>query len=108
MEKSYDELKAENDYLRKKLKEEYDFQDWLQQHRTNGQCGGYIVMGVKEVQDRAIRDNALQTQKAIMKLINNPALSETVKETLAAAHRLIDSQMLWRREYLKLQEKEKK
>jgi len=98
----------ENDDLRKKLKEEYDFQDWLRQHRTKGQCGGYIVMGISEVIERGATAHAIKTQAALRKLINNPAMSDAVKNVLSDAHILIGSGQFWKQQALRLREKEKK
>ena len=104
-EKNFDELKAENEYLRKKLQEERDFQEWLREHRSKGQCAGYVVMGISEVIERGARNHAAKTQIALRKLVNNPALSDKVKNTLNHAMILIDSGQFWKQQAKEWREK---
>jgi regulator of replication initiation timing len=93
-----EKLQKENDRLREKLQEEEGYQEYLKRHRIKGQCAGYIVMGISDVIERGARDHALKTQAALRKLMNNPALSDKVKNTLADAHSLISSELFWRRQ----------
>ena len=100
-------LLKEIEFLRKKLQEEQDYQEYLKKRRTKGQCAGYKVIGISEVIERGARDHALTIQAKLRKLINNPALSDDVKNTLADARSLIDSYLFWKNQCLRLREKEK-
>ena len=101
-------LRAERDYYKKKYQEELDFQEYLKIRRTKGQCAGYIVMGIGEVIERMSAAHSIKTQAAIRKLINNPALSDDVKNVLADAHSLISSGAFWKQQALLLRDKDKK
>ena len=101
------DIKAERDYYKKKYYEELDFQEYLKKHRTKGQLAGYIVIGIDDVFEHRARDHALTIQAKLRKLINNPALSDDVKNTLADAHSLIDSYFFWKNQCIRLREKEK-
>ena len=101
------DIREERDYYKKKYYEELDFQEYLKKRRTKGQLAGYIVVGISDVIEHGARDHALKTQAKLRKLINNPALSDDVKNTLSDAHSLINSYFFWRNQYTRLREKEK-
>ena len=105
MGKSYEELQAENEYLRKKLQEEYDYQEYLKSHRTKGQLAGYVVMGIGDVIEHGARDHAAKTQAKLRKLIHNPALSAEVANVLADAYSLIGSGQFWKQEAMEWRKK---
>ena len=105
LEEKLKEITAERDYLRKKLQEERDFQEWLREHRSKGQCAGYVVMGISDVIEHGARDYAVKTQTALRKLVNNPALSDKVKNTLNHAMTLIELGQFWKRQVREWREK---
>ena len=96
MEKSYDELQAENEYLRKKLQEEYDYQEYLKKHRIRGQLAGAIVMDSESWVEHKVRENIEAEKMELRKLANNPALADHARDVIEAAIYQIEIMEFWR------------
>jgi hypothetical protein len=96
MEKSYEELQAENEYLRKKLQEEHDYQEYLKTHRIRGQLAGAIVMDAESFIEHKARENMEKVRIELTKLAHNPALSDDARNTIEAGAYMIEVCKFWR------------
>lgn len=81
-----EKLKAENEHLKKKLKFEEEYQEWVQKHRMKGYVAGHLSVCSPSycIENRWFAD-VHNTQVQIRKLANNPALAMEARNVLDKA-----------------------
>lgn len=99
-----DNVIAERDYLRKKLKEEEDYREYVQKHRCKGYLSGYMtrIMGSSALGEKQSVEFVEQTKMMIRKMANNPVLSEEAHKALDNAIWYMDMYMYYMDKYRSL------
>lgn len=94
------------DKLQKKLDEEERYHKWVQDNKIKGYCCGYVTR--YDISQSIAHDTYEQYEKEkieLRKLINNPALSESVKKTLRRALWMISAGWSYRNKLFQIEGK---
>ena len=103
-----DSLKAERDYLRKKLDEEKRYQQWCIDHRFKGYASGQITRCVGMFMiEHCIAEDVEKVKIVIRKLANNPVIAPDVQNALDKARWYLDQYLSYRKNYYELLDTDK-
>ena len=69
----------------RKYKDEVEYREFIMRHKVNGSLDGTIVMSAFEVLEHRAKESDEKLMTDLRKLANNPALSDTAKETIRMA-----------------------
>ena len=93
----------ERDYLLKELDKEKHYQEIASKYRFKGYAAGNITrcVGTYTIENRLLAD-VESVKKTMMKMANNPALSEEVHKTMDKAVFYVDQYLEYRRHFYEL------
>ena len=82
--------------MKKKLQEEKDYRQYLQDRKIKGQLAGYLVMSPEQVIEHNVTESLNRQTIQLKKLSNNPALDYSIRCLIHQQINNIFSLLFWR------------
>lgn len=95
------ECKEKINDLEKKLQEEKDYRQYLQDRKIKGQLAGYLVMSPEQVIEHNVTESLNRQTIQLKKLSNNPALDYSIRCLIHQQINNIFSLLFWRSLYMR-------